>query len=372
MDGITVRRSSSVPRNQTLDWPLSHEEKKGCVLRLFDRDVQAANEVIRSSEQQLEALQFQLRKASSAVVSQTAEEQPKLPVKNDNPDHAEDEAADAAAKLRAAIASATAALKALEGKTAGEDRHDDEEDSLLMTPEDSVRRSRSEGPQVALVGILCKDSRRHSRGRSTEGLKRRVSFGRLPNESSESPKPSKDDKEFSIEEAAEPTRRLSTGLEPEPELFTPESGQMIQGPQVAALAGGWKPSPARLAMRDEQVLVRSAQTSKVTEKKVANTKNKQGKGKDVEIANLRPRSSERQSAPKSRPARTGASTPRGETNGATTPRGRGRQMSSGPGDKSLQPSSSASKQEPRKKDKDKEETARTVRVWRKATKETKD
>jgi len=61
---------ASKARSPPLDWPLSSEEKKGCVLRLFDKDVRAANEVIRSSEEKLLALQQELDDARECRAEQ--------------------------------------------------------------------------------------------------------------------------------------------------------------------------------------------------------------------------------------------------------------------------------------------------------------
>merc|ERR1712157_347870 len=113
----------------------SSEEKKDCVLRLFDQDVQVANEVIRSSEEKLKCLQIELelsRAAAGATSSGRSgvEESPELLTTP----RGEDESAGtvqakvAAKKLRAAIASATAALEALEvgaKRREGEGRADD-------------------------------------------------------------------------------------------------------------------------------------------------------------------------------------------------------------------------------------------------------
>lgn len=44
----------------TLDWPLSRDEKKGYLLRLYDKDVRAANVLLQSSEHARQALREEL------------------------------------------------------------------------------------------------------------------------------------------------------------------------------------------------------------------------------------------------------------------------------------------------------------------------
>jgi len=67
--GGAQRRSSSGsagPGCRSLDWPLSREEKKGRALRLYDRDVKAADQLIESGEAALIALQKELQKVRRA------------------------------------------------------------------------------------------------------------------------------------------------------------------------------------------------------------------------------------------------------------------------------------------------------------------
>merc|ERR1712232_903980 len=95
--------------------------KKSCVLRLFNQDVQAANEVIRSSEEKLRVLQLELEKNRSAACTQSAsygtEDTFELSITPRGAVESNEAAqADmAATKLRAAIAGAVAALEMLEG-----------------------------------------------------------------------------------------------------------------------------------------------------------------------------------------------------------------------------------------------------------------
>jgi len=55
MSGGAARRRPSV------DWPLSREEKKSHVLRLYEQDVQSANQLLESKELALEAVSQELR-----------------------------------------------------------------------------------------------------------------------------------------------------------------------------------------------------------------------------------------------------------------------------------------------------------------------
>lgn len=241
MHGVALAKANSAPH---LDWPLSTEEKKGCVLRLFDKDVQAANELIRCSEEKLESLQMQLAKVQPTGCGATDEHAAHLmstpPSKLSNKikvvaapalaDIDTDDPDDAAEKLRAAIATATAALQALESKKGKKDQSNVESD--LMTTPQGPQRARSEGP---LVGILCKEPRRRSRGSSLGGEQRRVSFGTVDGE---------DMPPRNLEDS--PVQ--ASGVEPElePELFSsdwmeevaknPESTASPRRPIVSAAA----------------------------------------------------------------------------------------------------------------------------------------
>lgn len=285
-----------------VDWPLSHEEKKGCVLRLFERDVQAANVAIRCGEERLEALKAELETVHQRVTAETSvkalSETPQKPLSSkarlqrSPKDDGSKQAEEAAEKLRMAIASATAALRALEGQAFA--AQEDQSESPRPT------RARSEGP-IEPVSILCKD-RRHSRGRSTEegsGLKRRVSFGKLPkHETSDSNVHS---------------------VEPEPEQFVsdrcPFSGQSEQS---IASSGAWKPSNS-LVQRLKQPEVESIlQTTKQLGKQApTGTEARKGsvpaaskvKSSGLDASVQRQRSSER-------PA-----TSAGKQQSSTTPRG---------------------------------------------------
>jgi len=53
-------------RNTALDWPLSRNEKKSHVLELYDKEVHAANSMLRSGETALQALQQELQTIKTA------------------------------------------------------------------------------------------------------------------------------------------------------------------------------------------------------------------------------------------------------------------------------------------------------------------
>lgn len=202
--------------------------------------------MIRSGEKKVQALQIQLELARSARTPAQASKTPSEPAKKsrgrtsdsrrktipapqltseapvEQPLMVAESSEEAAEKLRAAIASATAALAALEGRQ-----------SLFIESElPSVTRARSEGPKEAPEGILSSAARRHSRARSLEGMKRRVSFGKLPNEDDDD---SDDDKPDDTS-----ARRLSAGGEPEPEqeLTAPEP---LREEDVVPATMPWRP-----------------------------------------------------------------------------------------------------------------------------------
>lgn len=232
-------------------------------MRLFDKDVRAANDMIRSGEKKLQALQVELKEARAAVTAaqpaqaskapaepakklrgRTSEPRKKsiatpqlasgTPVKNAQ--LATESSEDAAEKLRAAIASATAALAALESK----------QSASAKSEQVNATRSRSEGPKDAPEGILCSADRRHSRARSMEGMKRRVSFGHLP-------KADDDDK---LEDISAP---FSVGAEPEPEQEL-EAPEPLREEDVVPSVVPWRPGirleqlpePSRNCAADEK------------------------------------------------------------------------------------------------------------------------
>jgi len=62
--------SAGLHQQPSLDWPLSREEKKGCVMRLYERDVTTANDLLRSKDEALQAASDELqvlRRKSSGI-----------------------------------------------------------------------------------------------------------------------------------------------------------------------------------------------------------------------------------------------------------------------------------------------------------------
>lgn len=224
-DGARDQRAGA-----SLDWPLSRDEKKSCVLKLYDRDVRAANNLLRSGEAALEALRQELavvRNAGGALddgipssprgdlchaanldtpresycAGPTTPERRRVPALKASTAAAiaaaaveispppstgalapmthcraatttseQEVAAEAAERLHLAITNAAAALRVLWGSAA-----DDDCNSLEVEDDLGRMRARSEGAlrlkESAPAG-LRRDGRRHSRG----GDGRRVSF----------------------------------------------------------------------------------------------------------------------------------------------------------------------------------------------------
>eukprot|EP00930_Biecheleria_cincta_P045844 TRINITY_DN31595_c0_g1_i1.p1 TRINITY_DN31595_c0_g1~~TRINITY_DN31595_c0_g1_i1.p1 ORF type:complete len:301 (-),score=39.51 TRINITY_DN31595_c0_g1_i1:125-1027(-) len=168
-------------RDSALDWPLSQDEKKAQIMRLYNEDVRAADRMLSSGEQALEALRDELeavRQAAgvSKAVKDTlseADEIVALP-KTIGIGVADLEVE----RLRSAVASAAAVLRAI--APIPEDSDTEIVDSACWN---ARGRARSEGAErdrtaAALRPALCQTPRSKSR----EGKARRVSFGRQPEE----------------------------------------------------------------------------------------------------------------------------------------------------------------------------------------------
>jgi len=146
-----------------MDWPLSRNEKKQQLLRLYNGDVQAADSMLSSGDKALEALREELEAVRRAAGVQKAQ-----------PCEAKLEAAEEVERLRAAVESAAAVLRAIVPP---------QEDSPPTTPREvscGRFRARSEGasrePSVpALRPALCQTPR-------SNRPKRKVSFGGQPEE----------------------------------------------------------------------------------------------------------------------------------------------------------------------------------------------
>eukprot|EP00439_Symbiodinium_sp_Y106_P059185 s1557_g8.t1 len=252
----------------SLDWPLSKEEQKKRIMRLYDKDVQAANELLHSGEAALKvalkALHQKLKDSQGegstasqdmpcpeqrdpgvggrmaagreAVTSiQSQPEEPRTPTsptctEQTEPEAAEEtqedgeNAAEAAARLQHAIVDAAAALASLFGTSSLSSvlvgiAADADKDS----PEECIevrQRAKSEGARVIAPAIQKPEDRRRRKSRGGEPLK--VSFA--------------DDEE--IEEhwpgRASSRRRPSIG---EPEPSPPSSPKAKQAMPKAPPAG---------------------------------------------------------------------------------------------------------------------------------------
>lgn len=220
------RRYNGFPRTGGVrpapDWPLSHEEKKRAALRLYDRDVRAADCLIRSGEEKCRELQLQLQAARAA--------------KHDE---------EVAERLRLAIESATLALNVLlsaagNGQKVGAGHCP----TLEMVPPKqralaAPTRARSEGS--AAEGDMPRGALRRQSGSSSCRPHRRVSFS--------------DDHCMSNEEWAEdcPTG----GDEPEPpDPSTPEHIAVAASTETldAPLIGAFTVPPMPALLGDGQPL----------------------------------------------------------------------------------------------------------------------
>ncbi|CAE7422083.1 unnamed protein product [Symbiodinium sp. CCMP2456] len=206
----------------SLDWPLSKEEQKKRIMRLYDKDVQAANELLHSGEAALKvalkALHQKLKDSQGegstasqdtpcpeqrdpggrmatgreAVTSIRSEpEEPRTPTspafteQTEQTEEAAEEtaedgenAAEAAARLQNAIVDAAAALASLFGTSslssvlvgiaADADKDSPEECSEVR------QRAKSEGARVIAPAIQKPEDRRRRKSRGGEPLK--VSF----------------------------------------------------------------------------------------------------------------------------------------------------------------------------------------------------
>jgi len=212
----------------SLDWPLSREEQKKHVLRLYDKDVKAANELLISGEAAFQALREELRVVRSTASSSgnygpgatadllppqqlTLEEQPprtppRQPLSTaivkatgasaagkdllggisrafaapasadgDDDDHGED-----AERLQHAIANAAAALAALLGAASAAEARNVVGDGSM----EARQRARSEGA-ARMAAAMAEEAAKTQRGGLSRGDKRqgsrrrRVSFSEV-------------------------------------------------------------------------------------------------------------------------------------------------------------------------------------------------
>jgi len=149
-----------------MDWPLSRDEKKTQILRLYNEDVRAADSMLSSGEEAMEALREELdavRQAAGLKVRNNDREVTESPRRATADSEIE--------RLRAAVESAAAVLRAM---VPAEDEGSDDEECRVSRR----GRARSEGARSKEADL--RPALRRSKSR--EGPKRRVSFGKQPEE----------------------------------------------------------------------------------------------------------------------------------------------------------------------------------------------
>jgi len=154
-----------------MDWPMSRDEKKRQLVRLYNGDVQAADAMLSSGEKTLEALRDEL----DAVRQAAGVKKQALPDPTASPRTAATNAE--VERLRVAVESAAAVLRAIVPAEDPEDAAGDD------TPNSPTRvRARSEPfREIAPAGpplrpALCRTPRTGGK------LRRKVSFGSQPEE----------------------------------------------------------------------------------------------------------------------------------------------------------------------------------------------
>jgi len=164
----------------SLDWPLSREEKKNRVLRLYDDDLQAADQLLKTGEAAIAELRVELVKARCPGSSSDACMDDSIKVDSEDgcpdsrtsiEDEVSNEKREAAERLRLAIVSMQEVLDSLRGTPLSAETN--------TKCDDDRRRTRSEGaktPSRALSPAL-KSIPRRRRSRGGEPL--RVSFGEV-------------------------------------------------------------------------------------------------------------------------------------------------------------------------------------------------
>eukprot|EP00747_Dinoflagellata_sp_TGD_P191844 gnl/TRDRNA2_/TRDRNA2_55813_c1_seq1.p1 gnl/TRDRNA2_/TRDRNA2_55813_c1~~gnl/TRDRNA2_/TRDRNA2_55813_c1_seq1.p1 ORF type:complete len:285 (-),score=55.82 gnl/TRDRNA2_/TRDRNA2_55813_c1_seq1:62-868(-) len=163
-------RATAVP---SLDWPLSRDEKRTRVLRLYDAEVHAADEMIQSGQLAMEKLQGELDtiKCASQPGAMTPDE---CPATADPDKEAE------RLRLRQSIESATALLKGLLEQAGIEapaaDAVDGADDDCHVAPRPRARSEGAERTEPLRSALRPARRRRWSRG----GKQLRVSFSERP------------------------------------------------------------------------------------------------------------------------------------------------------------------------------------------------
>merc|ERR1719265_2611474 len=226
-----------------LDWPLSREEKKTRVLQLYDRDTRAADQLLRTGEDALEALRFELRRIREVfptrrdIVARHIDDETELNEARSgasSPERTVPRPLDEAnAALFRVVSDATSVLAAC---LANQESPDPDE---IPKP-----RAKSEGQRVIHPPKCPK--KRHSRGDSTP---KRVSFGDedfIPVSDGEEDMP-KREADVLKGEAGIPRRSPYSRLPPPPSVPPPPppqshpSGRLPPRPQQS-IPGGFQPN----------------------------------------------------------------------------------------------------------------------------------
>jgi hypothetical protein len=160
--GRTTGDHSRLEGGAALDWPLSRNEKKSHVLRLYDRDMRAANSLLQTGDSALSALRQELQHMK-AIVADPVKSSTSLCDENSNTELVEhklatlskvevakiprrpsaDSANQAAMRLQQAIAEATEALGALLGVAALEQEEEENDASDENSCRSSLIRGRA-------------------------------------------------------------------------------------------------------------------------------------------------------------------------------------------------------------------------------------
>eukprot|EP00928_Gymnodinium_smaydae_P063035 TRINITY_DN46735_c0_g1_i1.p1 TRINITY_DN46735_c0_g1~~TRINITY_DN46735_c0_g1_i1.p1 ORF type:complete len:370 (+),score=80.92 TRINITY_DN46735_c0_g1_i1:56-1165(+) len=173
--------SSSLEAGVSSDWPMSREEKKTQVLKLYSRDVQVADGMLRAGEESMQALKMELEairrasglfaepsSSSSSDCREAKSQRRRSDSSRSSPD--ESEVRNEVMRLRSAVESAAALLRAMEP---ADDASDDGESETVVRP-----RARSEGGARAVDnGTPLKPALSRTPRTSRCGTPLRVSFG---------------------------------------------------------------------------------------------------------------------------------------------------------------------------------------------------
>lgn len=176
-----------------MDWPLSQEEKKTQVMRLYNQDVKAADQLIQAGNSSVQTLQSEVEAIRSAIEAQgilvslsketTASPASRAEQHHDKKDKDKDAEIE---RLRGAVESATALLRAMSvSRTCDDTPSDLEEDVDQRCHGTPLRchapRCRSEGglrSMADLCGPPLKSALSRTPRTSRCTTPRRVSFGR--------------------------------------------------------------------------------------------------------------------------------------------------------------------------------------------------